>query len=292
MDDHQIEKRIKDGIAERILGRIDTAYLAEVCKDEEFVVIAGNSLNKPRPHDIDVYKFVTEEEAKDNEEPVERSVSVFGIGTGSFPNMTTKMPELDWCKGSGGPHRIVYESANARTVKHDDDTYQYCAYRKPFHKLIESFDFAHVQVGAVLDLKSHKITEVYFTDKYVRWLLTGKSCFTGSEFPLSSLLRAEKYKRYEVLNSHEFRTCVLTALGDVIERGFNDYDDFKKQLEAVDLLLLEEDESNAAYRLYAICENRNLVRKPRGTKLPEDVKKMEEEYWGSASEDTESVGND
>ena len=200
--------------------------------------------------------------------------------------------KLDWCTGQGGPHRVVYESANARTVKHDDTTYQYCAYQKPFHKLIESFDFAHVQVGAVLDLKSHKITEVYFTDKYVRWLLTGKSCFTGSEFPLSSLLRAEKYKRYEVLNSHEFRTCVLTALGDVIERGFDDYDDFKKQLEAVDLLLLEDDESNAAYRLYAICENRKLVRKPRNIKLPEDVKKMEEEYWGSASEDTESVGDD
>ena len=271
MDDHQIEKRIKDGIAERILGRIDTAYLAEVCKDEEFVVIAGNSLNKPRPHDIDVYKFVTEEEAKDNEEPVERSVSVFGIGTGSFPNMTTKMPELDWCKGSGGPHRIVYESANARTVKHDDDTYQYCAYRKPFHKLIESFDYAHVQVGAKLNLKTEKIDEVYFTDAYLNYLLTGKTCFTSSEYPLSSLLRAEKYKRYEVLSASEFRECVLVALGDVIQRGFDDYEDFKTQLQAVDLLLLEKNESNAAYRLYQICESRGLVKKPRHAKTIEEA---------------------
>ena len=238
-------------------------------------------MNKAKPHDIDVYRFL-EETAE--EKPVETELRIGGS------QIVRAVAKLDWCTGQGGPHRIVYESANARTVKHDDTTYQYCAYQKPFHKLIESFDFAHVQVGAILDLKSHKITEVYFTDKYVRWLLTGKSCFTGSEFPLSSLLRAEKYKRYEVLNSHEFRTCVLTALGDVIERGFDDYDDFKKQLEAVDLLLLEEDESNAAYRLYAICENRKLVRKPRGTKLPEDVKKMEEEYWGSAAaEDTESV---
>lgn len=281
--DQNLLQMIKDDITERILSRIDPYYLEEVCKDEKFVVIAGNSLNKAKPHDIDVYRFLADD---DEAKPVEIDYTV-GVN-----GRIKTVAKLDWCIGHGGPHRIVYESANARTVKHDETTYQYCAYQKPFHKLIESFDFAHVQVGAVLDLKSHKITEVYFTDKYVRWLLTGKSCFTGSEFPLSSLLRAEKYKRYEVLNSHEFRTCVLTALGDVIERGFNDYDDFKKQLEAVDLLLLEEDESNAAYRLYAICENRNLVRKPRGTKLPEDVKKMEEEYWGSASEDTESVGND
>lgn len=281
--DQNLLKMIKDEIKERILIRIDPQYLEEVCKDEKFVVIAGNSLNKAKPHDIDVYRFL---EDNAEEKPVEFDHTVFVDGN------IRAVAKLDWCTGHGGPHRIVYESANARTVKHDETTYQYCAYQKPFHKLIESFDYAHVQVGAVLDLKKHEITEVYFTDKYVRWLLTGKSCFTGSEFPLSSLLRAEKYKRYEVLNSHEFRTCVLTALGDVIERGFNDYDDFKKQLEAVDLLLLEEDESNAAYRLYAICENRNLVRKPRGTKLPEDVKKMEEEYWGSAAEDTESGGND
>lgn len=285
MDDHQIEKRIKDGIAERILGRIDPNYLAEVCDKEEFVVIAGNSLNKPKPHDIDVYKFVKEDDA-------EKPVGTRQLIVGNLSDPVVEVPEMNWCKGHGGPHRIVYESANARTVKHDDDTYQYCAYQKPFHKLIESFDYAHVQVGAKLNLKTHKIDEVYFTDAYLNYLLTGKTCFTGSEFPLSSLLRAEKYKRYEVLNSHEFRTCVLTALGDVIERGFDDYDDFKKQLEAVDLLLLEDDESNAAYRLYAICENRKLVRKPRNIKLPEDVKKMEEEYWGLASEDTESDGND
>ena len=278
--DQTLLKMIKDDISERILFRIDPHYLEEVCKNEKFVVIAGNSLNKQKPHDIDVYRFLDE---NDEDKKVDIDYIVH------YDNSVRAVAKLDWCTGHGGPHRVVYESANARTVKHDETTYQYCAYQKPFHKLIESFDYAHVQVGAVLDLKSHKITEVYFTDKYVRWLLTGKSCFIGSEFPLSSLLRAEKYKRYEVLNSHEFRTCVLTALGDVIERGFDDYDDFKKQLEAVDLLLLEDDESNAAYRLYAICENRNLVRKPRGTKLPEDVKKMEEEYWGSTSEDPESV---
>ena len=264
MDDHQIEKRIKDGIAERILGRIDPYYLAEVCDKEEFVVIAGNSLNKPRPHDIDVYKFVKEEAA---EKPVETRQLIIG----NLSDPVIEVPEMNWCKGNGGPHRILYESANARTVKHDDDTYQYCAYQKPFHKLIESFDYAHVQVGAKLNLKTHKIDEVYFTDAYLNYLLTGKTCFTGSEFPLSSLLRAEKYKRYEVLSSSEFRECVLVALGDVIQRGFVDYEDFKRQIQAVDLLLLEKGESNAAYRFYKICEERGLVKNPRNAKTVEEA---------------------
>lgn len=260
--DQNLLKMIKDDISSRILLRIDPHYLEEVCKDEKFVVIAGNSLNKAKPHDIDVYRYL-EESAE--EKPVETELR-FG---GSQP--VREVAKLDWCTGQGGPHRIVYEFANARTVKHDDTTYQYCAYQKPFHKLIESFDYAHVQVGAVLDLKTHEITEVYFTDKYVRWLITGKSCFTGSEFPMSSLLRAEKYKRYEVLNSSEFRECVLTALGDVIQRGFDDYEDFKTQLQAVDLLLLEKNESNAAYRLYQICESRGLVKKIRHAKTVEEA---------------------
>ena len=275
--DQNLLKMIKDDIAERILTRIDAGYLEEVCKNEKFVVIAGNSLNKPKPHDIDVYRFLEENaEAK----PVDTDFTV------SLNGRITTVAKLDWCTGHGGPHRIVYESANARTVKHDDTTYQYCAYQKPFHKLIESFDFAHVQVGAVLDLKAQKIKEVYFTEKYLWWLITGRTCFTGSEYPLSSLLRAEKYKRYEVMNSHEFRTCVLTALGDVIKRGFEDYNDFKQQMEAVDLLLLEQDESNAAYRLYEICEARGLVKNPRGVKSADDVKKMEEEQWSSNGDDS------
>lgn len=40
----------------------------------------------------------------------------------------------------------------------------------------------------------------------------------------------------------------------------NDYDDFKKQLEAVDLRVLTEDESDSAWHLYTICCERGLVR--------------------------------
>lgn len=46
----------------------------------------------------------------------------------------------------------------------------------------------------------------------------------------------------------------------VIKRGYTDYRDFKKQLDAVDLLLLEPKEANAAYELFKTCHTTGLVR--------------------------------
>lgn len=48
-------------------------------------------------------------------------------------------------------------------------------------------------------------------------------------------------------------------MAQFLSRGFIDYDDFKDQLEAVDLLLLQDNECNAAKRLYDICCNIGLV---------------------------------
>ena len=39
--------------------------------------------------------------------------------------------------------------------------------------------------------------------------------------------------------------AVINILTNIIKRGFNDYDDFKDQLDAVDLGLLEEDYKEA-----------------------------------------------
>ena len=57
------------------------------------------------------------------------------------------------------------------------------------------------------------------------------------------------------------RTNTDDVLHDIINRGFADYPDFKDQLDAVDLLLLEPDESNAAWQLFRACMNRGLIAK-------------------------------
>ena len=42
-----------------------------------------------------------------------------------------------------------------------------------------------------------------------------------------------------------YYTAVINILANIIQRGFKDYDDFKDQLDAVDLGLLEEDYKDA-----------------------------------------------
>lgn len=121
MDDNKIVETLKQSIANRVMSRIDVNYLSAVCKECHKVVIAGNSLNKELPHDIDVYPYVQDGETPD--------------------------PTKNYFYVEGQAHCVLHRSPNAVTVKHDNTTYQFCAYIKPFRSLICSFDFAHVQVG-------------------------------------------------------------------------------------------------------------------------------------------------
>lgn len=237
MDGNKIVETLKQSIATRVMSRIDVSYLSTVCKECNKVVIAGNSLNKEAPHDIDVYPYVSDGETPD--------------------------PTKNYFYVDGQAHCVLNRSPNAVTVKQGNTTYQFCSYIKPFRSLICSFDFAHVQVGAVVDLAEGKVCDVFFTDLYVEYLLTGKTSFTGSEFPLSSMLRAGKYRKYGILSSSAYKISVLAALADVVERGFKDYDDFKKQMDAIDMHELNEDERYAANRMYAAFRKRGLVRDTR-----------------------------
>ena len=74
---------------------------------------------------------------------------------------------------------------------------------------------------------------------------------------------------------------MFNALGDVIKRGFEDYKDFKKQIESIDLLLLKKDESNAAYRLFLICQQRGLVKHPTDANTVDELQKIEEKIWNA-----------
>ena len=265
MTDCKLIDILKENIIQRISRRIDMSYLAATCKSHDYCVIAGNSLNVPTPHDIDVYKFIGD------------TVNMLEL---RLMRMEDKNP-LDWCVGQGGAHTVLFESPNARTVKHNDTVYQFCAIKNSFHGLINSFDYAHVQVGVKVDLVNKCVSEVYFTDAYVEYVITGKTKFTGSEYPLSSLIRAEKYKKYGILSSSDYKVSVFNALGDVIKRGFEDYKDFKKQIESIDLLLLKKDESNAAYRLFLICQQRGLVKHPTDANTVDELQKIEEKIWNA-----------
>lgn len=49
-------------------------------------------------------------------------------------------------------------------------------------------------------------------------------------------------------------------MNSIIKRGYKDYKDYKDQLAAIDLLLLEPEEKEAAWNLYLTCGKHGLVK--------------------------------
>lgn len=102
--------------------------------------------------------------------------------------------------------------------------------------------------------------DIAWYDAWVEYRITRQSTYTGSEYPLSSLIRLNKYVKRDIIKGKSYTIEVLKILNDIIKRGYTDYRDFKNQLDAVDLLLLEPKESNAAYELFKTCHTAHLVR--------------------------------
>ena len=172
---------------------------------------------------------------------------------------------------------VLFESRNALTVVVDGKQIQFCDYAvmspsvpdKPsLVELVRSFDYTHVQVGVSFtpmdddngSIRTPEADLIYYTDDYLETLVTKQTKYSGTEFPLGALIRLRKYDKRGLIPLSLYRRTVLDLLSDIIGRGFKDYDDFKKQLEAVDLRVLIEDESDSAWRLYQICCKQGLVR--------------------------------
>lgn len=130
-------------------------------------------------------------------------------------------------------------------------------------ELVESFDFAHIKLGATIKCEFVtrnnlviKDVELYISEDWVNAQLTGESYYTGSEYPLSSLTRLPKYYKRENFHKKGFNT--IKVLTDIIERGFKDYEDFKDQIDSVDVRVAED--SDTVYHLYKVCLDRGLVK--------------------------------
>lgn len=133
------------------------------------------------------------------------------------------------------PKDVVFKSPNAITLNINNNLYQLCKYTKPtLMELLQSFDFAHCQIGASVDFCDNgifHISELSWTEAYEQSRISN----------LSSLIRTTKYKNSGILTKGDYIRATIDALVGVIERGFKDYNDFKDQLDAVDLGLLPEE---------------------------------------------------
>lgn len=243
-------KPIKNVIMYRMDHRLKNLYSAiAICLSygHDGYFVAGNSCNAAAPHDFDIYPW------------------------GSDFDFYDIKPRV---KSVGG--YVICETRNALTVNINGQVIQLCNYKKPdLISLIESFDFAHIQVGVAVkivwrpsDSESHSpggydssyVRYAEYTDDWQRAHMLETTWYTGSEYPLSSLLRVNKYFKYGCYASkHEYKKDILNILNDIISRGYDDYKDYKDQLAAVDLLLLEPEEKKAAWMLWKTCCDKGLV---------------------------------
>lgn len=217
----KMEKLIRN----RIDKRIPVQFIMEHIIPEFYV--AGNCLNKDKPNDIDIF-------------PVHDIV--IDVCEGKFLFKEKDFVEL----------KVVSKTRNATTaIAHFPDgkkyTLQFCNYFHPsLQELVESFDFSHVQVGAKIsfDMPTGECSSgypVYFSDAYVESKLLQSTKYTGSQYPLSSLIRIIKYINRGDFSGKSYIHSVFSIINEVAKRGFKDYDDFKDQLDAVDLGMLPED---------------------------------------------------
>ena len=212
MIDAHFEEQIQTKLAKRIEARMP--FAKKIYDAVGSFYVAGNSLNEEAPNDFDLY-------------PVWKN---------QFDDVRSKI----------GEDNVVCETKNAVTATIDGRTVQFCNYFKPsLIELLESFDFAHVQVGARF-IKSRigsPMGTVNFTPSWLIAKSTGQTFYTHSEYPISSLVRINKYiKRGNYVGKSYIRDVIL-ILTDILRRGITDYEDFKDQLDAIDLGLLGEDAS-------------------------------------------------
>ena len=178
-----------------------------------FLYLAGNSLNAVRG-DLDLFPRQTD---------------------GHFPlDLWKKFPE-GW--------KPVANTRNATTmVGPNHVVLQLCNYLRPsLSQLVRSFDFAHIQVGVSFSTLDSRIDDVYFSDEWLEFRALGDSKFTGSGYPLSSLIRLMKYRSRRDISRGRAIASALEIVEAIVKRGFYSYADFKDQLDAVDLGLLPEE---------------------------------------------------
>jgi len=184
--------------------------------------IAGGALWDSPPNDIDVY---------------------LPQGT-SFSSMVNKIFEITSKEMSEkSVTKSVHSSPNALTLRLSEIKVpvQICSYQKPSIKeLADSFDFSHTQ--SAVEITDGKVTSVYYSDAWLKARLTGKTEYMGTDYPLSSLIRLNKYHRRGLLTTFQRNCSTIRILASIIDRGFQDYKDFKDQLESLDIAALTKEE--------------------------------------------------
>lgn len=130
--------------------------------------------------------------------------------------------------------RTLSITRNAITAEHCGQIIQFCAYRKETpEKLIAAFDFSHCMAAAVFH-RTGAIARTVYTDEFYLFLKYGFMQYTGSEYPLASLMRCAKFiSRGVIAKPERWKPIILDIITDIVGRGFKDGEDFSDQCASI-----------------------------------------------------------
>lgn len=207
--------------------------------------IAGGALQKETPNDFDLFSCEPDGKGFDFDAIRRRCVD-YGYGY------------------------VVADTGNALTVMVNGQKVQFCKYRKDFiTDLLKSFDFAHTQVACEIG-KFRNATgegyhydpcEVYCTNDYILSKIADCTFYTGSEYPLSSLMRVGKFYKQGKYNSNsKYKIDVVKIMLDVVSRGIANKADLIDQMasvsEAIDMNEAVEKLMSCLQNPYSISEEK------------------------------------
>ena len=249
------DKHLQDVLLRRIFSRIDVALVREICSVPE-IAIAGGSLLDAEPHDFDVYA----------------ATDTGNLNLGLIQSVAGRK---GWT--------YVTMTRNALTMKDPQGrTYQFCTFcRKDPQELIEAFDFAHCQVCVSNFGAEGNSWRAYYTDNFLQAMASQRTFFVSSPYPMGALCRVVKYAKYGYYgqNGRAWVRDVFKILDAFVQRGFRDYDDFKDQVDAVDLGF----EGPEAFKLWesirGTLDGRNVVPVVPDAPVPLDPSKKDDDEF-------------
>ena len=176
------------------------------------------------------------------------------LAGGYFKEMHQKECDLDlFTEDKWGDVEGAHKTPNAQSFELRDRKIQLCNYKKGSLKaLVDSFDFSYCQCGVVFEPGNWvewEVKEIYYTEAWCAWWINRKMTFEGSEYPVSSLVRAGKLYKKGLISSFQHINLVLDCLHAVAVRGFKDRADLRDQLDSVDLQYVDDKDGGRHYRL-------------------------------------------
>ena len=150
---------------------------------------------------------------------------------------------------------IVAKTTNAITFDTQPNPLQICDYSFPtVEELVKNFDFSHNQIAIEVTFNQQgvEIENLYHTPQFIWAKCNNTTSYECSNYPISSLIRAAKYRERGLLKGVDYAQTVLRILADIITLEVKSKEEFNQQILAVDLGLFDEIKDSEEFNLLLV----------------------------------------